>query len=155
MYEIILEKVTIRELMTLHSRREGRRLQSQARITRSEEISQAHHARPHPVHTQQHHFPPALSLLTAQIVPTPKSQAARQTNDTSKPKDPKSEKITMSMDGHRAVLCLHRAAPCRSGHAITVPRAGGTAQGTARGLSGWPEGTAGHRTKVVPDATAG
>ena len=40
-----------------------------------------------------------------------------------------------------------RAVP--SSHAITVPRAGGMAQGTAREPSGRPEGTAGHQAKVV------
>jgi hypothetical protein len=48
-----------------------------------------------------------------------------------------------SRDGHRAVPS------CRSGRAITVPRAGSMAQDTARGPSGRPEGTTGHRTKVV------
>jgi len=42
-----------------------------------------------------------------------------------------------------------RAVPA-PGRAITVPRAGGMAQGTARGPSGQLEGTAGHRFKVVP-----
>jgi len=51
----------------------------------------------------------------------------------------------------RAVPAPGRTVPsCQPGRAITVPRAGGMAQGTARGPSGRPEGTAGHRAKVVP-----
>ena len=49
----------------------------------------------------------------------------------------------------RAVSCLPRTAPsCRPGRAITVPRAGGMAQGTARRHGGLP---AQGRARPMPD----
>jgi len=60
----------------------------------------------------------------------------------------------LGIDGHRAVPAWPGGPACRvcSGphRAIIVPRAGGMAQGTARGPSGQPEGTAGQRAKAVP-----